>query len=235
MKTILHKSNERGTANLGWLKSYHSFSFSRYYDPNKMSFGLLRVLNDDTVSAGMGFGTHSHDNMEIISIPLEGELRHNDSTGREAVIKTHDVQIMSAGSGIAHSEMNNSRVNEVKFLQLWIIPKEVNITPRYEQKTYLPVDREQQFKLIVSPEGGDALWINQDAYISIGRFKKDTKEQYTIRKTGNGVYFFVLNGEIEIANNKLTDRDAIGIYNTSSFEFTTKTDSEILIIEVPMN
>lgn len=234
MKKIVHKANERGVANIGWLKSFHSFSFSRYYNPDKMGFGLLRVLNDDTVSAGMGFGTHSHDNMEIISIPLEGALRHNDSTGREAVIKTNDVQIMSAGSGIAHSEVNDSRINQVKFLQLWIFPKELNITPRYEQKTYELIDREQQFKTVVSPLGGDALWINQDAFLSLGSFKGGTEIVYDIKHSGNGVYLFVLSGEVEVDGELLESRDAIGIYDTDKVKITSTKNSELLLIDVPM-
>ncbi|UKJ07805.1 pirin family protein [Solitalea lacus] len=236
MKTIIHRANERGYNNIGWLKSYHSFSFASYYDPEKIHFGLLRVLNDDTVAPGMGFGTHPHDNMEIVSIPLSGELRHKDSTGREEVIKTNDVQIMSGGSGIAHSEYNNSREHEVKFLQVWVFPKERDIEPRYEQKTFFPEDRDNKFSVVVSPnreEGG--VWINQDAFFSLGNFDAGETIEYSIKNKGNGVYVFVLNGEVEIATETLGTRDAIGINDVDTIIVKTNSKTELLLIDVPMN
>ena len=173
MNNVLHLAATRGHANFGWLDSYHSFSFGHYYDPERVHFGALRVLNDDTVSAGMGFGKHPHDNMEIVSIPLSGDLHHKDSTGRDEIIREHDVQIMSAGSGIAHSEMNATRDKAVKFLQIWVMPKEQNIEPRYEQKSFKPENRVNQLLTVVAPDNEDAVWINQDAWFSLGNFTKD--------------------------------------------------------------
>ncbi len=200
MNTVVHKSDSRGSADHGWLRSRHTFSFAGYHNPDRVHFGALRVLNDDTVSGGNGFGTHPHDNMEIISIPLFGDLEHKDSTGTGEVIKTGDVQIMSAGSGLRHSEFNHSKEEEVQFLQIWVFPKERDITPRYEQKTFDPEDRMNKFQTVVSPEGADALWINQDAYFSLANLDAGMELSYEVKKPGNGVYFFVLNGEINIAD-----------------------------------
>jgi quercetin 2,3-dioxygenase len=235
MKTIIHKSDSRGKADHGWLKSRHTFSFAEYHDPERVRFGLLRVLNDDIVEAGMGFGTHPHDNMEIISIPLKGALAHKDSTGNEHVINTGDVQIMSAGSGLYHSEYNASKKDEVNFLQIWVFPKEPDIEPRYEQKTFDVNDRKNKFQTVVSPEKNNrALWINQDAYFSLANLTKGTNLKYNIQHKGNGVYIFVINGSVEIAGNKLDTRDAIGIEDTDSIDISANSDSEILAIEVPM-
>ncbi|MCO4294367.1 pirin family protein [Solitalea sp. MAHUQ-68] len=236
MKTVIHRANERGFNNLGWLKSYHSFSFGSFYDPAKMNFGLLRVLNDDTVAPGLGFGTHPHDNMEIVSIPLSGELLHKDSTGREEVIKTHDVQIMSAGSGIAHSEYNNSRDKEVKFLQIWVFPKERDIEPRYEQKTFLPADRENKFSVVASPDNvNGGVSINQDAWFSLGNFDENQSVDYTLNKPDNGVYVFVLSGNVVVEGVELFERDGLGIYDVKTINVKTNSFSELLIIEVPMD
>ncbi|MBK0381420.1 pirin family protein [Pedobacter sp. SD-b] len=235
MKTIFHPASERGFASRGWLKSYHSFSFSQYYDENKMNFGLLRVLNDDFVEKGMGFGTHGHDNMEIVSIPLSGALKHNDSTGREKIINQGDVQIMSAGSGIQHSEINNSKTDPVKFLQIWIIPKEQNIEPRYEQKTFSEEDKKNKFLTVVSPEkNGKSIWINQDAYFSMANLDKGKEIIYDLRDKAHGVYVFVLEGEIEVADKNLKDRDAVGIYEIDKLNILAKADTKVLLIEVPM-
>ncbi len=235
MKTIIHKSDSRGLADHGWLKSRHTFSFAEYHNPERVRFGLLRVLNDDIVEAGMGFGTHPHDNMEIISIPLKGALAHKDSTGNEHVINTGDVQIMSAGSGLYHSEYNASKKDEVNFLQIWVFPKERDIEPRYEQKTFDAADRKNKFQTVVSPEKNNgALWINQDAYFSLSSLTKDADVKYTIQNKGNGAYIFVISGSIEIAGNKLDKRDAIGVEDTDSVDIKTNEDSEILVIEVPM-
>jgi len=234
MKTVLHKAAERGHANHGWLDSYHSFSFANFYDPAKVHFGALRVLNDDTVKAGYGFSKHPHDNMEIVSIPLFGDLEHKDSTGRHEIIKQNDVQIMSAGSGIAHSEMNANKDKEVKFLQVWVFPKEQNITPRYEQKTFTPENRVNKIKIVVAPDDKDAVWINQDAWFSLGKMVKDFITTYTIKNNGNGVYAFVLEGEVTINGQKLNKRDALGIWDTDKLDILANTDAEILLIDVPM-
>jgi len=234
MKTILHKAAERGHANHGWLDSYHSFSFAHFYDPTKVHFGALRVLNDDTVKAGYGFSKHPHDNMEIVSIPLSGDLEHKDSTGRHEIIKQNDVQIMSAGSGIAHSEMNANKDKEVKFLQVWVFPKEQNITPRYEQKTFKPEDRNNKIKTVVAPDDIDAVWINQDAWFSLGKMDKDFTTTYSIKNNGNGVYAFVLEGEVTINGEKLSKRDALGVWDTDKIDITANTNAEVLLIDVPM-
>jgi redox-sensitive bicupin YhaK (pirin superfamily) len=235
MKTILHKAAERGHANHGWLDSYHSFSFAHFYDPAKVHFGALRVLNDDTVKAGYGFPKHPHDNMEIVSIPLSGDLEHKDSTGRHEIIKQNDVQIMSAGSGIAHSEMNANKDKEVKFLQVWVFPREQNITPRYEQKTFKPEDRNNKIQTVVAPDDKDAVWINQDAWFSLGKMDKDFAATYSIKNNGNGVYVFVLEGEVTINSEKLGKRDALGIWDTDKLDILANTNAEILLIDVPMN
>jgi len=234
MKTVLHKAATRGHANFGWLNSYHTFSFGAYNNPERIHFGALRVLNDDTVSAGMGFGKHPHDNMEIVSIPLSGDLHHQDSTGRNEIIREHDVQIMSAGSGIAHSEMNANKDKEVKFLQIWVFPKLKNITPRYEQKSFLPEDRINQILNVVAPDNQDAIFINQDAWFSLGNFSKDFTTDYQIKKTGNGVYAFVLSGNILINDQPLEARDGLGIWDTDTLHITASTDAEFLLIDIPM-
>jgi len=234
MNTVVHKSDSRGSADHGWLRSRHTFSFAGYHNPDRVHFGALRVLNDDTVSGGNGFGTHPHDNMEIISMPLFGDLEHKDSTGTGEVIKTGDVQIMSAGSGLRHSEFNHSKEEEVQFLQIWVFPKERDITPRYEQKTFDPEDRMNKFQTVVSPEGADALWINQDAYFSLANLDAGMELSYEVKKPGNGVYFFVLNGEINIADQSLDLRDAVGVTDTSEIHLKARSYAEVLAIEVPM-
>lgn len=234
MKTILHKAATRGHANFGWLNSYHTFSFGAYNNPERIHFGALRVLNDDTVSAGMGFGKHPHDNMEIVSIPLSGDLHHQDSTGRNEIIREHDVQIMSAGSGIAHSEMNANKNKEVKFLQIWVFPKQKNITPRYEQKSFLPQDRINQILNVVAPDNQNAIFINQDAWFSLGNFSKDFAADYQIKKTGNGVYAFILSGNVTINDQPLEERDGLGIWDTDTLHITASTDAAFLLIDFPM-
>lgn len=236
MNKTVHKAESRGYADHGWLQSYHSFSFANYYNPSKIRFGLLRVLNDDIVAGGMGFGTHPHDNMEIVTIPLKGEVAHKDSIGTKEVIKAGEVQIMSAGSGLTHSEFNNSEKDLVNLLQIWVFPKEKNITPRYDQKKFDPEDRKNKFQLLVSPgkENG-SLWINQNAFFSLADFDKDMNVQYKLRSKGNGVYIFVIEGKVELDGEKLNRRDAAGIENESEINFKTLEKSEILVIEVPMN
>ena len=236
MQTILHTSDSRGDANHGWLHSKHSFSFANYYNPEKIHFGVLRVLNDDFVAAGMGFGLHPHDNMEIISIPLEGDLEHQDSMGNNTVIKHGDIQVMSAGTGIKHSEYNKNKDKPVKFLQIWVIPNKKNVTPRYDQITLDPKDRINKLQQVLSPNPEDAgVWIHQDAWFHIGKFDQDAQATYDINKTGNGMYAFVLYGQFEIAGQKLNERDALGITDFDQFELKALTpNAEILLMELPM-
>lgn len=235
MKTILHKADTRGHANHGWLNSYHSFSFAGYYNPERQNFGALRVLNDDAVSKGMGFGTHPHDNMEIVSIPLSGDLHHKDSTGRDEIIRENDVQIMSAGSGIAHSETNANQDKDVKFLQLWVFPKEKNIQPRYEQKTFDPANRQDKIITVVAPDDTNAVWINQDAWFSLGKFSEDFSTTYQFHKEGNGVYVFVLNGDVTVNEQSLAARDGFGVYDTNAINIKAGSNADVLLVEVPMN
>lgn len=234
--TILHKADSRGDANHGWLHSRHTFSFADYYNPDRMHFGVLRVLNDDHVEPGMGFGTHPHDNMEIISIPLQGDLEHKDSMGNIAVIKNGDVQVMSAGTGITHSEYNRNKDKPVKFLQIWVFPNRKNVKPRYDQITLNPNDRHNKFQQILSPNPDDAgVWIYQDAWFHLGRFDKDLSVSYTIKKTGNGVYAFILKGDISIEGNNLNERDGLGIWKTDKIIMKTiSQDAEVLLMELPM-
>jgi len=236
MKTIFHKSEDRGHVNHGWLNAKHSFSFASYHDPSKVHFGLLRVLNDDIVAPGMGFGMHPHDNMEIVTIPLSGTLEHKDSMGNIGVIKPNEIQAMSAGSGLMHSEYNHSKTEEINLLQIWVFPKERNITPRYDQRIFSEEEKNGKFKTIVAPvKADDVMWINQDAYFSIGKFKGNSSIEYSIKHKGNGAYVFLIEGEININNQSLKKRDAIGILETEDFDITVTKDSEILVIEVPMN
>lgn len=236
MKTVLHKASSRGHANHDWLNSYHTFSFAGYYDPSRVHFGMLRVLNDDTVKGGMGFGTHPHDNMEIISIPLEGDLEHKDNIGNTTVIRQNDIQIMSAGTGVQHSEYNRNKDKEVKFLQIWVFPRERDSTPRYDQITLNDSDRKNRFQLIVGPEKGkNMVQINQEAWFSLGKMDRGFKTTYSVNKVGNGVYAFVLNGTVKINNQLLHERDGYGIWEGSEFTIEAQSNSEVLLIEVPMN
>jgi len=234
MKTILHQSNSRGHSNFGWLDSYHSFSFGRYYDPQRMGFGLLRVLNDDHVTGGAGFGTHPHDNMEIVSIPLWGNMAHKDSTGTNGVIKTGDVQIMSAGSGITHSEFNLSKDEDLKFLQIWVMPKERNIKPRYAQQSYDLNHNLNQWQTVVAPDKEQALWINQDAYFTMIKTDRVLQTSYQLKQAANGVYLFVIEGTLKVKEHQLNQRDALGIYEAEEVEMEISRDAYILAIEVPM-
>ncbi len=234
--TILHKADTRGNADHGWLKSKHSFSFANYYNPERMHFGVLRVLNDDTVSGGMGFGTHPHDNMEIISIPLEGDLEHKDSMGNVAVIKNGDIQVMSAGTGIQHSEYNKSNDSSVKFLQIWVFPNKKNVTPRYDQVTIKEEDRHNKLQQILSPNADDAgVWIHQNAWFHLGKFDKGVSKDYNLKAKGNGIYIFNLSGDLEVSGQLLNSRDGYGIWDTDKITLNAKTNAEFLIMEVPMN
>lgn len=235
MKTVLHQSSSRGHANHGWLDTNHTFSFAHYFNPERVHFGALRVLNDDFVEGGMGFGRHPHDNMEIISIPLSGDLEHKDSMGNTTVIKQNDVQIMSAGSGVEHSEYNKNKDKKVNFLQLWIFPKERNITPRYDQKTFLPEDRINKLQLIVSPDKANgSIQINQDAWLYRGTLKKGFQTILNLKTGTNGLYAFVIDGDVTVAGQKLSKRDGIGITETDKVEISADGDAELLLIEVPM-
>lgn len=235
MKTTLHKANTRGNANHGWLQSYHTFSFANYYNPERMNFGALRVLNDDTVQAGMGFGTHPHRDMEIISIPLEGDLEHKDSMGNTTVIKNGDIQVMSAGTGVQHSEYNKNRESLVKFLQIWVIPNKQGVTPRYDQITLNPADRKNKLQQILSPTpDDDGVWIHLDAWFYLGDLETRFKTTYNLNRKGNGVYAFLLSGKMNIAGQELETRDGFGIWDTDSFEISATENSEVLLMEVPI-
>ena len=235
--TILHTADSRGHANHGWLDTYHTFSFGSYYNPERVNFGALRVLNDDTVSGGRGFGSHPHDNMEIISIPLEGDLQHEDNLGNIAVIKKGDVQIISAGTGVFHSEKNKNGNESVQFLQIWLFPNQMNGEPRYDQVSLDVHDRHNNFQQILSPNPDDAgVWVQQDAWFSLGKFDQDFTTTYQIKKPGNGVYAFVIKGDVTINGQKLHHRDGFGIWNTEELHFTADSaDSEVLLMDVPMN
>jgi quercetin 2,3-dioxygenase len=235
MKSILHKADSRGGANHGWLDTKHSFSFANYYNPERMNFGVLRVLNDDKVSPGMGFGTHPHDNMEIISIPLEGDLEHKDSMGNTQVIKENDIQIMSAGSGIYHSEKNRNLDKTVRFLQIWVFPKEKNITPRYDQRTFSSEERKNKLLQIISPAtDNQGIDINQDAWFSIEKLEKGVALDYKVKKQGNGVYAFVIEGDVTVENQPLNRRDGFGVWDVDSLHLSADSDTEVLLMEVPM-
>lgn len=235
-QTILHKANERGSQDHGWLKTKYSFSFSDYYDPQKIHFGALRVLNDDIIAAGMGFGTHPHDNMEIITIPLEGALAHKDSMGNASIIRHGEIQVMSAGSGITHSEFNANEDATVKLLQIWVFPDKKNVTPRYGQLEIDLAQMHNNLLQLVSPYPEDeGLWIHQHAWFFMGRFDEHVEKEYAFRKQGNGVYVFVINGSFTVNGVNLDDRDALGLWDTDKISIqANKADSQILLMEVPM-
>lgn len=234
--SVLHRAESRGHANHGWLNSYHTFSFANYYNPERMHFGVLRVLNDDTVEAGRGFGTHPHDNMEIISIPLEGDLEHKDSMGNVAVIRNGDVQVMSAGTGIYHSEYNKNSNQQVKFLQIWVFPNKRNVTPRYDQITLNLADRKNKLQQILSPNPDDeGVWIHQNAWFHIGTLDKGFETEYRIKGgSDNGLYVFVLNGNIRVGEQDLGARDGFGIWDTETISIKATDAAEVLLMEVPM-
>ena len=232
---ILHKASSRGHANHGWLNAYHSFSFASWYNPERIQFGMLRVLNDDTIAAGMGFGTHPHDNMEIITIPLEGDLAHKDSMGNSSTIKQGDVQVMSAGTGIQHSEFNPNPDQRTKLFQIWLFPKYRNVEPRYQQITLDSTKQKNEFAQILSPnEEDEGVWIHQDAWFYLSDFDKDFAKKLALKKEGNGFYIMNIEGEIEVNGEKLEKRDAIGIWETNEIEIKANSDSRFLIMEIPM-
>ena len=235
-KSILHKADTRGHANHGWLDSKHTFSFANYYNPERMHFGVLRVLNDDQVAPGMGFGTHPHENMEIISIPLEGDLEHKDSMGNIAVIRHGDIQVLSAGTGITHSEYNKNKDKEVKFLQIWVFPNKQNVIPRYSQISLNIEDRHNNFQQIISPNPDDeGAWINQNAWFSMGNFDNGFETTYNLKSNQNGVYIFVLEGEIEVDGQTLSKRDGFGIWDIENFNMKALSNCDVLLMDVPMD
>ncbi|NOY58277.1 MAG: pirin family protein [Calditrichaeota bacterium] len=236
MNTVLHKAATRGHVNHGWLDTHHTFSFANYHNPERMHFGVLRVLNDDIVAKGRGFATHPHDNMEILSIPLEGVLEHKDSMGNVAIIKEGDVQVMSAGSGITHSEYNKNTDKDLNFLQIWIFPNKKNVEPRYDQISIKNMEKDNSFYQILSPNKDDqGVWIHQDAWFYLGKFKSGKTEIYQIKKEGNGIYVFILEGEAEIEGQKLEKRDGFGIWNVNQIGIKTTKNNRILLMEVPMS
>ena len=235
MKKAFHAAKTRGNANHGWLNANHSFSFANYHNPERMNFGALRVLNDDTIAAGMGFGTHPHENMEIITIPLEGDLEHKDSMGNIGVINEGEIQVMSAGTGVHHSEYNKNADQAVKVLQLWVFPKKQNVTPRYDQMSVRDLKKPNDFYQVLSPNSEDAgMWVHQDTWFHLGEFDVEKSLDYTIKKPGNGVYVFVIQGSFNVEGENLKKRDAIGIWDTETITFTAQSESKVLLVEVPM-
>ena len=236
MKKIFHPASSRGAADHGWLQAKHSFSFANYYNSERVQFGALRVLNDDIIAPGMGFGTHPHDNMEIITIPLDGTLEHKDSLDNIGVIETDEIQVMSAGSGVYHSEYNKNKDQSVSLLQIWVFPNKKNVTPRYDQKNIKDLKKVNSFYPIVTPnQNGPGMWIHQDAWFHLGEFDKETRINYNINKKGNGVYTFIIEGSVQIDGESLEKRDALGLWDTESFELLANPNSRILLIEVPLN
>ena len=236
MKKVFHPASSRGAADHGWLQAKHSFSFANYYDSERVQFGALRVLNDDIIAPGMGFGTHPHDNMEIITIPLDGALEHKDSMDNIGVIETDEIQVMSAGSGVYHSEYNKNKDQSVSLLQIWVFPNKKNVTPRYDQKNIKELKKVNSFYPIVTPnQKGPGMWIHQDAWFHLGEFDKETRINYNINKKGNGVYAFLIEGSVQIDGESLEKRDALGLWDTESFELLANPNSRILLIEVPLN
>lgn len=238
MKTIIHKAETRGLVNHGWLKSYHTFSFSSYQNPERMNFGMLRVLNDDVVQPNMGFGTHPHQNMEIISIPLKGALSHKDNMGNKRAIEVGEVQVMSAGTGLTHSEFNDSKTDETNFLQLWIIPEEKGVKPNYEQRKFDGSKQKNKLQTVVAPKDkleGNALPISQQAYIYRSDLEADKILDINVKNNNNGLYIFVVNGQLQVLGSTLNSRDAIGISEAEKVSIKSKKDSKLIIIEVPMN
>ena len=237
MKAIIHKAATRGHASHGWLDSWHTFSFAGYHDPERMHFGALRVLNDDTVDGGMGFGTHPHDNMEIISIPTSGALEHRDNMGNIQVIKAGDVQVMSAGTGIQHGEKNKNPDEPVKFFQIWVFPNKRNVQPRYDQRSFSAEDKHNKLLTVVSPLGTDdgGVQVHQDTWFSLGNLDRDFTTRYNLKKKENGVYAFVIEGDVTIMGQSLNRRDGMAISGTDILDIKADTDATLLLMEVPMN
>ncbi len=234
MKKTLHRADTRGRASFGWLESYHSFSFGHYHNPERMHFGALRVLNDDRVAPGRGFDTHPHRNMEIISIPLQGDLEHQDSMGNTSVIRAGDVQVMSAGTGVAHSEYNKNADQEVAFLQIWIFPDRSNVEPRYDQISLEPEALRNRWHTVLGPQGKHpGLWIHQDAWFHLGDFESGQEPVYTLRDPNHGLYIFVIEGSVEVAGEVLHRRDGLGVEEAGSLAFRMLEPGRVLLMEVP--
>lgn len=232
---LIHPSNTRGMADHGWLKSRHTFSFADYFNPERLGFGVLRVINDDSIAPGMGFGTHPHRDMEIITIPTAGALAHKDSEGNSSIIRKGEVQIMSAGTGIRHSEFNASDSEQSELLQIWVHPKVKNVKPRYEQKAFAHESRQNQFSLVVSPDGREgSVVINQDAFFSLADMEEGVELSYQPKLSGNGAYLFILSGEISLNGMKLNARDGVGIDDLSSVQLKALTAAEVLVMEIPL-
>lgn len=235
MKKVFHAADERGYADHGWLKAHHSFSFANWYDPDRLNFGKLRVLNDDIIEPGKGFGTHPHENMEIVTIPLKGSLAHKDNTGHEEIIRPNDVQVMSAGTGILHSEYNSSESEFVNLFQVWIFPNKNGHEPRYDQMSFNPAERKNRLQTIISPNKNDkSLWLNQDTYFTLCDLDPNVSITYKTHNKNNGVYLFIIEGKIKVTDQILNERDALGIWETKSIDIAAKKKSSFIIIEVPM-
>lgn len=236
MKKVLHKAGSRGAAHHGWLKSFHTFSFADYHDPKRMNFGVLRVINEDRVTGGQGFGKHPHRDMEIISIPLSGALEHKDSMGNGSVIRRGDIQVMSAGTGVTHSEYNASRDELVHFLQIWVFSRRQGVTPRYQQMSIADGARKDEFQQILSPNADDAgVWIHQDAWFNWGDLSAGVERSYQLHGSDNGVYFFVISGEVEVAGEQLSSSDGLGVWETKEVSVKALSDAVVLTMEVPMH
>ncbi len=236
MKTAYHAAATRGNANHGWLNANHSFSFAQYYNPKRMNFGALRVLNDDTIAPGKGFGTHPHDNMEIITIPLEGDLEHKDSMGNIGVINEGEIQVMSAGTGVFHSEYNKNLDKQINLLQLWVMPNAQNVAPRYDQKSVRELKKKNTFYQVLSPNtNDDSMWIHQDAWFHLGDFDQTTNSVYQIKKQGNGVYIFVIEGSCSVGDQELNKRDALGVWEADEIAILAQPHSKVLLVDVPMS
>lgn len=230
------KSDERGGANHGWLTTKHSYSFANYFDPARIHFGALRVFNDDTITGGMGFGKHPHDNMEIITIPTQGGLKHGDSMGTGSTIEVGDIQVMSAGTGVYHSEINAFENETTSFFQIWVIPHQQNVVPRYQQLSLKSIEVKNELYQILSPHAEDqGVWIHQNAWTMKGNFEMEKEVNYSVHHSGNGIYLFVVEGEILLDGHSLTRRDSIEITNTEHIQFKSTPNTEVLLIEVPMN
>jgi redox-sensitive bicupin YhaK (pirin superfamily) len=235
MKTILHKSETRGHANHDWLDTHHTFSFANYYNPERMNFGVLRVLNDDWIAAGEGFGTHPHDNMEIITIPVAGVVEHKDSMGNHGIISAGEIQVMSAGTGIFHSEYNHEKTKALELFQIWVFPNKKNVTPRYDQISLADIEKPNEFYQILSPNPNDqGVWIHQNAWFHMGDFSEGWEGKYELKEKRNGVYFFVIEGNVTVAGQELNRRDGFGVTEAESIDIKANSLTKLLVMEVPM-